>query len=281
MTKQQATFDTECFFIAPIGAEASDARHRSDGVMNFIVARAAEELGLATVRADQISEPGLITRQVIDHLLNAKAAVADLTGLNANVFYELAVRHTARLPTVLIAEEGEHLPFDIAQMRTIFFRHQDLASADQCRGKIVAQLGEALKGAVESPISTSLDLKSLEAGDATERNIAEIVTAVGDVQARIRQLLLVVTELSTTSERDQQPHPRAMADLEEATDKLEVFARSQRDSDLVQLIEELRPPVEYLVNRFGHRSRRFRRPTSRRSDTSNENEAALELEGET
>ena len=64
--------DKECFFIAPIGAEGSEERHRSDGLLEFIVDRAAQELELTAVRADQIAEPGQITIQVIDHVLARK-----------------------------------------------------------------------------------------------------------------------------------------------------------------------------------------------------------------
>ena len=88
---------------------------------------------MSSVATDQISEPGQITLQVIDRVLRARAAVADLTGSNANVYYELAIRHTAKLPVALIAEKDRQLPFDIAQMRTIFVDHTDLASADSCR----------------------------------------------------------------------------------------------------------------------------------------------------
>jgi hypothetical protein len=176
------TLEQECFFIAPIGKDGSEERNRSDGVLEFIVARAAQELGLRAVRADQLAEPGQITLQVIEHVLGAKAAVADLTSRNPNVYYELAIRHTARLPTVLICEQGEDLPFDIAQMRTIFFSHTDLRSADRCRTEIVRHLREALDGAVDSPIAASVDLQRLQAGNTVERNVAELVTGVSDLQ---------------------------------------------------------------------------------------------------
>ena len=68
----------ECFFIAPIGADGSSERERSDGILEFIVGAAAQELGLTAVRADQLAEPGQITLQVIDHILGARAAVADV-----------------------------------------------------------------------------------------------------------------------------------------------------------------------------------------------------------
>jgi hypothetical protein len=174
--------ESECFFLAPIGSEGSNIRHRSDGVLEFIVDRAAAELGLTAVRADQLADPGQITLQVIEHVINARAVVADLTGSNPNVFYELAVRHAFRRPVVLIVEAESKLPFDIAQMRTIFFNHQDLASADRCRREIVAQLHRAFEtGAVDSPIATAIDIQALEGGSALERNVAELLTSVEEL----------------------------------------------------------------------------------------------------
>ncbi|HZV72578.1 MAG TPA: hypothetical protein VFF79_02575 [Conexibacter sp.] len=142
----------ECFFIAPIGEAGSAVRERSDVVMEYVVTPAAHSLGLVTVRADAIAAPGEVTRQVLEHVVNAGASVADLTGANPNVYYEMAVRHAARLPTVLIAERGERLPFDVAQMRTIFFDHTSLRSAAACTDAIAQQLRAALHGAVGSPI---------------------------------------------------------------------------------------------------------------------------------
>jgi hypothetical protein len=188
--KDLPPFEQECFFIAPIGDEGSPERNRSDGVLEFIVERAAAELGLTAVRSDQISEPGQITVQVIDHILHARGAVADLTTLNPNVFYELAIRHTARLPIALIADQDCKLPFDVGQMRTIFFAHTDLRSADHCRQEIVAHLQQALdKGVSDSPVATAIDLSSLQRGTSVERGIGEVLTAVDQV-FRVQRTLL-------------------------------------------------------------------------------------------
>jgi hypothetical protein len=180
--------DRECFFIAPIGEEGSEERRRSDGVLKYIVSHAAEKLGLTAVRGDRIHEPGQINLQVINHVLEARAAVADLTGLNPNVFYELAVRHAARLPTALIAEKDCKIPFDIAQMRIIFFDHKDLESADQCRIKIVSYLQEGLeKGVVDNPIGTSIDVRKLQGGTDADRNVAKLVTTVQEISSLQRE----------------------------------------------------------------------------------------------
>jgi hypothetical protein len=187
----------ECFFIAPIGDEGTPIRKRSDGILKFIVSRAAEELGLTAVRADQISSPGQITVQVIDHILRARAAVADLTGQNPNVFYELAIRHTARLPVALIVSNDDPpLPFDIFQMRTIMFDHTDLDSADQCRQDIVKHLQQALEGAVDSPIANTLDLRALQGGNQLERNIAELVTRIEDLSRQQQQTVETVRAIA-------------------------------------------------------------------------------------
>lgn len=197
MGEVTAELEQECFFIAPIGAEGSEARQRSDDVLQYIVVRAAAELGLQAIRADQIGVPGQINLQVLRHVLSAKAVVADLTGRNPNVFYELAVRHTAQLPVVLIAEEDErdNLPFDIANMRTIFFDHKSLASADRCRQEIVKQLREALAGPVDSPIASALSLEALQRGSPTEQILGDLVARVDELawgQARVLEALAYI-----------------------------------------------------------------------------------------
>lgn len=203
MPDELPPLDEECFFVAPIGAEGSETRQRSDGVLNYIVARAAKDLGLTAVRADQLADPGQITLQVIEHVMGAPAVVADLTGNNPNVFYELAVRHAAQKPVVQIADRDSDLPFDIAQMRTIFFDHRDLASAAQCQADIVAQLRRAFDGgAVDSPIATALDLRSLEGGSAVERQIADILTNLNDLARAQREQSDLMARVADTASKE-------------------------------------------------------------------------------
>lgn len=109
-----------CFVIAPIGEPQSETRKRSDQILRCIICPAVESKGFTAVRADQISEPGIITNQIIQHTVNDPLVIADLTDRNPNVFYELAVRHAVRKPFVQIARYGEELPFDIAATRTVF-----------------------------------------------------------------------------------------------------------------------------------------------------------------
>jgi hypothetical protein len=236
--------EAECFFIAPIGSEDSDERRRSDGVKDYIVAPAAIELGLVVVRADLIAAPGQITRQVIEHVVGARAAVVDLTGANANVYYEMAVRHTAQLPTVLIAEKDSKLPFDIAQMRTIFFDHRDLKSAADCSRDIVRHLQEAMAGAVDSPIASSVAVSAFREGTQAEQLLAEVVSTVESVSANVRSL----EERIRRDRSRRNLHPEAIRDLNMALDGLLAYQeqKDEEDVDLSDLLATLRKPITYL-----------------------------------
>jgi protein-tyrosine-phosphatase len=233
--------DEECFFIAPIGDEGSEVRDRSDGVMEYIVGPAAQEHALETVRADKIAKPGQITRQVIEHVVGAKAAVVDLTEANPNVYDEMAVRHTAQLPTVLIAQDGEKLPFDIAQMRTIFFDHTSLKSAAECRAEIAKHLGEALGGEVDSPIAASVAVQRLESGTPQERILAQLVENTDEIRLRMRQL---ETGRPGTDRRMR----RALRIvLEAVTDLRNMIAHGRYDEKVVaSTMLEIEGPLRYL-----------------------------------
>lgn len=125
-----AGYDHTCFYVTPIGEDGDEVRKHSDILLGHIVEPAIEELGmhLSVVRADQIDNPGLISAQVIQHLLHARLVVADISFHNPNVFYELAIRHATGKPTVLISRSEDKLPFDISDVRTIRIDMTDIHS---------------------------------------------------------------------------------------------------------------------------------------------------------
>jgi len=93
--------------------------------MEYIIKPAVKEFNLTVVRADQMGKPGMIGKQVIEHILKARLVIADLSFHNPNVFYELCLRHTTRLPTVQIKREVDKIPFDVNQYRTIAIETRD------------------------------------------------------------------------------------------------------------------------------------------------------------
>ncbi len=159
MTQEQASFESTCFYITAIGAQDSDARKHSNLFLENIVEPAIQTVGLKVVRADQIDKPGMITRQIIEYLFRSRLVVADLSFANANVFYELALRHAIRLPIVQIIRYGDPIPFDVNQMRTVTIDNRDiytlLPNVELYRSEIASQARRALEAGVEvdTPVS--------------------------------------------------------------------------------------------------------------------------------
>jgi hypothetical protein len=180
-----------CFVIAPIGAEKSDVRIRSDQILKYIIAPAAQECGYEAIRADQISEPGIITSQIIQHIVDDPLVIADLTGHNPNVFYELALRHALKKPVVQIIQTGDPIPFDVAPSRMIQVDHHDLDSAAQAKNEIVRQIRSVEKNStdVDSPISVAIELQFLRQSDnPVEKSNAEIITMLQDLRKGIIEI---------------------------------------------------------------------------------------------
>ncbi|WP_433117249.1 hypothetical protein [Micromonospora sp. CA-246542] len=108
-----------CFYIAPIGQPDSEERQHSDLFMGSLVEPALQEFGMKLVRADHITDPGLISKQVIEYIVRAPLVIADLSFHNPNVFYELALRHAVRKPIVQLSRIADRLPFDVREFRTV------------------------------------------------------------------------------------------------------------------------------------------------------------------
>lgn len=146
---QDAGFDTACFYISPIGEEGSEQRKHADLFMGALVEPALSEFGLRLVRADKIGDAGMITGQIIEHIIHSRLVIVDLSFHNPNVFYELALRHAVRRPIVQISRAADRLPFDVGQVRTIVVDTTDIYT-------LVPQL-ESLKAQIAAQIRKTLD----------------------------------------------------------------------------------------------------------------------------
>lgn len=204
-----------CFMIAPIGEDKSETRKRSDQILKHVVEPAVGECGYKAVRADKIEKPGVITSQVIQHVVEDPLVVADLTGRNPNVFYELAIRHAIRKPFIQLMQKGERIPFDVAGTRTINVDHHDLDSVGEAKREIVSQIKSLEKDAsnIETPISVSLDLQILrKSDDPRQRSLADIMSALTDLPSLIEERISGKVE-RTSRRRIRRIHPMMIEEM--------------------------------------------------------------------
>jgi hypothetical protein len=177
--------EKKCFIISPFGHDGSEIRRKAEGLIEAVIKPVLSELGFLAISSLDISKPGSITNQVIEHLLNDDLVIANLSGLNPNVMYELAVRHAKRLPTVCLVEKGTSLPFDIAQERTIFYE-DDMKGVTALKPVLSQSVNEALEDKeIDNPIyrviQQSIIQKHIEVGSVNEF----IVKKLNEIEEKI------------------------------------------------------------------------------------------------
>jgi tetratricopeptide (TPR) repeat protein len=114
-----------CFVLMPFGRKTDAAGRVTnfDSVFKKIIAPAVEQAGLEPIRADEEKIGGTIHKPMFERLMLCHYAVADITGANPNVFYELGIRHALRpSSTAIVFLEGTVIPFDIALVRGISYK---------------------------------------------------------------------------------------------------------------------------------------------------------------
>ena len=148
-----------CFVLMPFGKKpgAAGAVIDFDAVYKELIAPAISEVGLEPLRADEEMTGGIIHKPMFERLILCEYALADLTTANANVFYELGVRHAVRQwsTVLLFAEGGTQLPFDVAPLRAMPYRlSPDGRPADLgvMKPALVKRLNEAKAASTDSPI---------------------------------------------------------------------------------------------------------------------------------
>lgn len=112
-----------CFVLMPFGPKHDPAGGPDidfDPIYQEAIKPAIEDAGMEPIRADEERTGGIIHKPMFERLMLCDYAVADLTTGNANVFYELGVRHAARPATTLtIFARHQPIPFDINFLRSL------------------------------------------------------------------------------------------------------------------------------------------------------------------
>lgn len=194
-----------CFVIGPIGDPGSQIRAASDDFMKYVVTPcvALKEFDYGSpIRADSLNEPGRITTQVIKLLMEADLVVADLSTNNANVYYELSLRHALGKPAIHMAESGTVLSFDVRDNRTIFYTMHSRA-AEEARDELARQIRRIHADGFKAtnPIIETIGIVNLEHSADPEQNaLGQVLRRVETLDSDIKELFSVVQAIRVEQE---------------------------------------------------------------------------------
>jgi tetratricopeptide (TPR) repeat protein len=142
-----------CFVDMPFGQKPdlkSGVVVDFDEIYNEAIKPAIEQCGLEALRGDEERTGGIIHSAMFARLLLAEFVVADLTLANANVFYELGIRHTAKpFTTVPILANVSALPFDVALVRAVTYQLENGKLTETSAQQLKSQLAKRLRAAID------------------------------------------------------------------------------------------------------------------------------------
>ena len=125
-----------------------------------------------------------INNEMFLYIEYARFAIADISGLNANVFYELGARHRTRESgTAIFRQAGATVPFDIQTIKAFSYEYGTPEQDESARTLICRVLTESLtNNRLDSPIRLTLD-RQQQQSDGVRDRLKEAENAIHNMDA--------------------------------------------------------------------------------------------------
>lgn len=169
----------KCFVVSPIGEEGSEIRNNADKLFKYVIKPVCEACEFEPIRVDKLNDANSITQTIIEQLENADLVIADMTGHNPNVFYEMGYRARTKRPMIHLRKKGETLPFDVNTIRTLEYDLTDLDSVEEVK--------ERLKKTIETFAYSESD-EAPETQEVSESTNASIVPILYELLDMVKEL---------------------------------------------------------------------------------------------
>ena len=243
-----------CFVLMPFGKKSNPGGGTIDfdSVYRDLIAPAVVEAGLEPLRADEETVGGIIHKPMFERLILCPYAIADLTLANANVFYELGIRHAFRpWSTVPIIAEENRLPFDVQMLRTVHYRLNadgvlESSRAVETKKAITNLLVEAREGAKDSPLFQLVE--GLQAPTVAHEKTDTFREQV-QYSNKIKKTLAAARKQGRDAVRSIEKNLGTIADVESGVviDLLLSYRATSAWQEMVELVERMPPPLAETV----------------------------------
>ncbi|MCT4543776.1 MAG: nucleoside 2-deoxyribosyltransferase [Vallitalea sp.] len=183
----------KCFIVCPIGSENSEIRKDSDQLLKHIITPVCNKLGYDVCRADIINDNDTITQTIIEQLQESDLVIADITGNNPNVFYELGYRQATNKPVIqMVKSDINSMPFDVSSIRTIRYTLNDPDKLTETK--------ESLQKTIRSIKEKELLTNSIQS--QTIKNDINPLTLIADKLTNIEYSISLLNDLISKKDKE-------------------------------------------------------------------------------
>ncbi|CAM2748606.1 hypothetical protein [Erysipelothrix tonsillarum] len=186
--------EKKCFIITPIGGKGTEVQREALGIVDVVIKPVAENCGFEQVKSAVDFHVGQITPNIIKAIYEADLVIANITGQNPNVMYELALSHAFKKPTIHILKENSSVPFDIKDYQYIDFIN-DISGTEALKEELHKKIEHVMfldEGNISNPVIDALKTFTVIENENTniksDEMITELYRSVLDMRAEINAL---------------------------------------------------------------------------------------------
>lgn len=192
----------KCFVIMPFSRTYSLVKENWAEIFEHKIKPAVEECGLGYKCERYEFRRANITKDILQELNSAHVVIADLTGSNPNVLWELGVRHTLSKRTILIVRHKKFLPSDLKDYPIIEYKYkQTPAEVNKFKGDIKDKLEDIEKDPEkpDNPVADFLQLKNIDIlAYEKSANLKKLDALISELSYNINTLDEIAKDLNTT-----------------------------------------------------------------------------------
>ncbi|MEO0405084.1 MAG: TRAFs-binding domain-containing protein, partial [Bacteroidota bacterium] len=237
-----------CFVLMPFGLkeDSNGMEINFDDVYHDLIEPSIIDADLIPIRADGETVGGIIHKPMFERLMLCDFAIADLTSLNANVFYELGIRHGLKPhSTTLLFAEGTKLPFDVGLLRACPYQLTEkgkLKNAEAAKKNITSLLVASKEQIDDSPVFQLFhDMPRVDLEHLRTDLFKQMVNEEAETLKRLQQAKKEGVEALRVFEE-------SLGDFQEVKSTLlmDVMLAYQSESsfeDVVRIVEKFKPPL--------------------------------------
>lgn len=144
---QTMTKQLFAFVLMPFSSEFSDVYHLG-------IKQAVEDAGMLAERVDeQVFHAERMLERIYNQIDSCDFIIADMTGRNANVFYEVGYAHAKGKRCILLTNNADDIPFDLKHHRHIVY--DDIVSLKSRLFKDISTIETELTSPIEAALHST------------------------------------------------------------------------------------------------------------------------------